>query len=977
MSQLNFDKLTPNPAKSWVFSDYFENSSVEEEFIALLKQRLAPLQLSFSIGLLSYALYEATYFAINNNLIELYWALIIEILLIVLYIMFFMCLRFNKKILPKYHNTFSFILILLCLLIFVIRTIMIRLSKQKVDYDYLVKIDPNFGPFSEADSCVHITQYENYAVKATNQYFNSKFYEGNFIFASIEGIGYNVFSTKHNWITILFIVVFRFSTFFYLKSLTSLEIEKVLASLAGVVIIYIMSFMLKYSTFKSHLDIFITNKKCEGLNQYFEGFILDMNSHILTINKEWSVLNKNKLFSRDFNCADNIRSTPTEDKVFPKETDIGIITTEREYFKKTSVASLLSQFISTSESNNLLDYVNPIILEDKSTREKNGSQEMSKFNVFKSLGLFKIMEGEAAKFFEISVRSFYSLNIFYCIDFIFIDITSLKESESKNAEYQIKGKMFSKIAHEFKTPLITITSELDALNDKMQDVETCIFKQSIENQEELKGKIEQVKTISASIKHLADYTNFLILDIIQYSNTNYNEIDIKFENIDNLYLTVINFANLILNALLTYATGDKKKIQSKLLFDSNLNGYTLSTDTTRLKQIILNLISNAVKFTKKGTISLFCYLRENEEQLKVSRHLIPDKLNTEFYINRIVPSKLSSNYKELIISVKDSGLGIPLPIIQNLVQGNYASFSFRDYNNSMGSGLGLGIASKLCSLMNYGLKVSSIENVGTIFELVIPILHKANSQLIKINVMTSNLGSISNINSVEEDEIVGLADDQSFIEEDFRNAYSRINTRIKMSNKNLNYQNFKKSIILEIPKENSPKICTNYLECWSLNDKKQSIKKKIQSNTSLNIPILNLDADKDMILICDDSQVILDSLEKILKSIKGVSSRYLIVKVEDGAFMLTTIIKDQTNNKIKAVFSDENMQYLNGSLTIKLIKELESNGKIASCIKYICVTAFEDEYFKLKLLKEGFHHVITKPSTKQSIYKCLSDFSLI
>ena len=77
-------------------------------------------------------------------------------------------------------------------------------------------------------------------------------------------------------------------------------------------------------------------------------------------------------------------------------------------------------------------------------------------------------------------------------------------------------------------------------------------------------------------------------------------------------------------------------------------------------------------------------------------------------------------------------------------------------------------------------------------------------------------------------------------------------------------------------------------------------------------------------------------------------------------------IKDQSNeNRIKYVFTDENMNYFNGSDSIKLLKNLEKMNKIKKLPKFVSVSAEDDEAFKENLIKLGFSFLLPKnPSTK-------------
>lgn len=90
----------------------------------------------------------------------------------------------------------------------------------------------------------------------------------------------------------------------------------------------------------------------------------------------------------------------------------------------------------------------------------------------------------------------------------------------------------------------------------------------------------------------------------------------------------------------------------------------ICTDRQRLQQIIINLLSNALKYTFKGSITVeFVMENENDNFIK--------------------------------ISVSDTGAGMPSHVIKNLFQ-EYGTFDHFNHSNKQGVGLGLNICRKLC-----------------------------------------------------------------------------------------------------------------------------------------------------------------------------------------------------------------------------------------------------------------------------------------
>jgi len=133
-----------------------------------------------------------------------------------------------------------------------------------------------------------------------------------------------------------------------------------------------------------------------------------------------------------------------------------------------------------------------------------------------------------------------------------------------------------------------------------------------------------------------------------------------------------------------YPLVKKKKIE--LVFHtSNASGLSIITDPLRLRQVLLNLLGNAVKFTQVGNVTL---------DFKVSN---------------------TNNLLDLHFKIQDSGIGMSQEVISQLfkpfVQGD-SSMS----KKFEGTGLGLAICKKLVKAMGGDISVESVEGKGSTFE---------------------------------------------------------------------------------------------------------------------------------------------------------------------------------------------------------------------------------------------------------------------
>jgi PAS domain S-box-containing protein len=233
----------------------------------------------------------------------------------------------------------------------------------------------------------------------------------------------------------------------------------------------------------------------------------------------------------------------------------------------------------------------------------------------------------------------------------------LKAEESD----RIKSNFLSMMSHEVRTPLNVILGFLD------------IIKTSIDP-EEFPEKQHVFSVIERNSKRLIN----LINDIIDISRIESNEMKLNFD--------IHNVETLIRRSIAEFESEAKAK-GLELKEELNLENALIKVDDLRFNQIMSNLISNAIKFTSRGSVTISAEVKSNK----------------------------------VYISVKDTGIGIPKEYFPHLFE--FFRQAEEGYNrNFEGAGLGLAITKKLVTMMNGEIYVESELNKGSNFTVVFPIV---------------------------------------------------------------------------------------------------------------------------------------------------------------------------------------------------------------------------------------------------------------
>jgi len=313
-----------------------------------------------------------------------------------------------------------------------------------------------------------------------------------------------------------------------------------------------------------------------------------------------------------------------------------------------------------------------------------------KENLF--LGYLELtLEDNSPSMFEFYIKGVNGFQGLY-FQFMLNDVTKTKILQEKLLKE--KTLLLGKVSHEFKNPCIVITESIEELKET--------------------NTVLKDRELSEKLKFLSNLSEYMIMLIKDF------EVMASIENQLNVDLFPVEFSTQaflkdideIVNTLI------KKKNAKELYFKLNIDNSidTLITDSLRLKQILINLLSNSVKFSEKGTI-----------ELKLERYYLPE--NQDFALEGEIGKK-NNNENELIefsnndnietlkqyikFSIIDSGKGISSDFIQSF-NNNLAIKKENTIENSVGSGYGLGIVKNLCQIIGTSIKAETNSPNGSVF----------------------------------------------------------------------------------------------------------------------------------------------------------------------------------------------------------------------------------------------------------------------
>lgn len=519
-------------------------------------------------------------------------------------------------------------------------------------------------------------------------------------------------------------------------------------------------------------------------------------------------------------------------------------------------------------------------------------------------------------------------------------------------EFDIPNELFiANAVHEIRTPVQTVIGTLDLLSDTRLN----------------KEQIEYVR----QIRYGADVLLALVNDILDFSKLKSHKLLI--ENIPyNVKTLTENVAHLI--GIEAY----NKEIEVVTDIDYSNIPDTVSGDPTRIQQILLNLLKNAVKFTNCGYIHL----------------------------------ELTRQNENLLFQVTDSGIGVSEDKINSLFKSYYqgdSSFT-RKYG---GSGLGLAICKLLVKKMNGSIGVKKNPYGGSIFWFTVPL---------KTEISENSLPPAAYVPPVPATTKILIVDDSNLVRKSLAHQLNSIGLQNIQTSSNgedaflkMQYaeqlgnpfeivfidmimpvvegwhlaSKIKNSPLLEktklymlVPEGQMGREAKMKLLDWFAGYLYKPIRREkldaLLIDTNGEIPSAkmldvieenkNLDKKNELIkgikiLVAEDHPVNREILVQFLKKFGAT-----IFQAENGMQALNLISK---NPEIQMIFMDIQMPVLNGTEATRILRQKKYTGIIIAC------TANNDSSTFEKYKDIGINDILVKPFKREKVLELLDKWNII
>lgn len=246
------------------------------------------------------------------------------------------------------------------------------------------------------------------------------------------------------------------------------------------------------------------------------------------------------------------------------------------------------------------------------------------------------------------------------------EINKTNALTAERSASKAKSEFLARMSHEIRTPLNAIIGMSDSLKD-----------------EELS---EDVRDVVNDIENAAEGLHYLLSRTLDHAKLMSDKVEINLDTVDPRQ--IIGTVSRLWKPQIT-----SKGLSFKVVLDPKLPD-SMMLDEFRLQQCLNNLLSNAAKFTKQGSVTL------------------------------VAKQALIKDQPHLIFAVKDTGIGMSESEVSRIFD------PFTQADNSIqreygGTGLGMTITKNLCELMGGQIRVKAKRGEGTTFALLLPVLEES------------------------------------------------------------------------------------------------------------------------------------------------------------------------------------------------------------------------------------------------------------
>ena len=516
----------------------------------------------------------------------------------------------------------------------------------------------------------------------------------------------------------------------------------------------------------------------------------------------------------------------------------------------------------------------------------------------------------------------------------------LEANRKAEAASKAKSDFLAKMSHEIRTPMNAITGMTELL---------------------LRGKqSEEGRMLVHDIKRAATNLISIINDILDFSKIEAGLLEILPGNY--LFSSLINDTISIIRTRLF-----EKPISLFANIDSNIpNG--LVGDEVRMRQILLNLMSNAVKYTKQGNIGIT--VSGGEARLATCKW--PGSAEGTGEI-------INSNEVTLKISVSDTGQGIKDEDKPKL----FKDFIQVGINKSgiEGTGLGLAITKRLCNAMGGNITMESEYGKGSTFTVTIPQgVHDANPYAAVENTEGKNVLVYDNNNVYVESLLWSLENlkvqyKKAKNEDAFINALKNEKWAFAFMDYSL-YKNLK-PFIENYPSENKPQFVL--MAEWGIETYMPNVQLLLMPLQTLSVAeILNGEGngkaspgnpeknETTRLIIPNARLLVVDDIATNLKVAKGLLAQYQANV--DTCLSGSEAIEMVTKNMYDLILMDHMMPEMDGIEATSAIREWEQKkpqgkdkNENSQKIPIVALTANAISGMREMFLEKGFNDFLGKP----------------